>query len=405
MKILIVISHNPYYGCFASANRWMTLIDGLTDLNVEVRLLITAGYLTKAEFKSMRRRSHIRKIEVHYLNILFNHTLWLRRLNNYFVRPLLIPFIHQAVMQFITSNKEAIVWTDSSNESLKLVVKIKKRHPETKTFLELSEYLDIHLINRGPFLQKLNGSKRQSLFYKKAYLAYNGLALMTRTLMDHFRSLPEEGPVLFHLPMTVDLERFARLLQPADAFRKPYIAFIGMMNNSKEGVDILIKAFAKISEKFPSYILYLIGPWHYDTPLHKRMIDDLGLEKRVFWMGEYNRDEIPAILKNADLLVLPRPDSKQARGGFPTKLGEYLASGIPVCATSVGEIPEYLTDEESAYLATPGSVESFAEAMSRALSNIDEAFKIGANGRKVAEIHFNKDVQARKLYEFLKDSL
>lgn len=405
MKILIVIGQNPYFGNFAPSNRWRTLVDGLSDLGVEVIMLITGGYLTKPEFKSMRRSGRINNVKVHYISFLFNHTLWLRRLNNYFVHPLLMTFIHRAVMRFITSNKEAIVWTDSSNESLKLAIKIKKLYPETKTFLELSEYFDIHHLNRGTILQKLTGSNRQSLFYKKAYFAYNGLALMTRTLMEHFRSLPEEGPVLFHLPMTVDLERFDKPLQAADMFRKPYIAFIGMMNNSKEGVDILIKAFAEISEKYPNHALFLIGPWHYDTPIHKKMIDELGLEKRVFWMGEYKRDEIPAIIKNADLLVLPRPDSKQSRGGFPTKLGEYLASGTPVCATRVGEIPDYLTDGNSAYLTHPGSSESLAEAMSRALSNPAEARRIGANGRKVAEIHFNKDIQARRLYEFLKENL
>ncbi len=59
------------------------------------------------------------------------------------------------------------------------------------------------------------------------------------------------------------------------------------------------------------------------------------------------------------------PDSKQAQGGFPTKLGEYLATGNPVCATTVGEIPDYLVDGESVYFAVPGSVDSFADAMLR----------------------------------------
>lgn len=120
-------------------------------------------------------------------------------------------------------------------------------------------------------------------------------------------------------------------------------------------------------------------------------------------MNEYPRDAIPSIICNADLLVLPRPDPKQAQGGFLTKLGEYLATGKPVCTTIVGEIPNYLTDNESVFFAERGSVESFAEAMERALGDYENAVRVGANGRKVAEEYFNKDLQARKLLAFLEE--
>jgi glycosyltransferase involved in cell wall biosynthesis len=175
------------------------------------------------------------------------------------------------------------------------------------------------------------------------------------------------------------------------------------MNDAKDGVSNLIKAFNTVKDKFPSHKVYLVGGWNYDTPLHLQLIKDFGLEERVFWMKEYSRNQIPNIICNAHLLILPRPDSKQAQGGFPTKLGEYLATGKPVCASEVGEIPDYLTDNESVFFAEPGSVESLSEAMERALSDYENAKRVGANGRKVAEEHFNKDVQARKLLAFLKE--
>ncbi len=108
---------------------------------------------------------------------------------------------------------------------------------------------------------------------------------------------------------------------------------------------------------------------------------------------------------NAGLLVLPRPDSKQAQGGFPTKLGEYLATGKPVCVTRVGEIPEYLEDGKSVFMAKPGDTDSFAYAMERALSNPVLAKEVGKNGRKVAEKYFNMEKQAEKLYNFLFENI
>ena len=60
---------------------------------------------------------------------------------------------------------------------------------------------------------------------------------------------------------------------------------------------------------------------------------------------------MPKYLCNAKLLALARPDSIQAQGGFPTKLGEYLATGRPVVVTKVGEIPDYLEDGVNAFLS------------------------------------------------------
>ena len=219
--------------------------------------------------------------------------------------------------------------------------------------------------------------------------------------MSHYYNFDNHPPLL-HLPMTVDFERFTENQAPPDGFDSPYVSFVGVMNNAKDGVDILIKAFAKIASTYPELKLYLVGPWNYDTPAHLSLIKELALEERVFWKGEYPRDRIPSILKNAKLLVLPRPDSKQARGGFPTKLGEYLATGKPVCATTVGELPLYLKNNESVFFAEPGSIDSFAETMNRALQNYKEAQKVGEKGREVAIKSFNKNIQGEILYNFFK---
>ncbi|MFN3873603.1 MAG: glycosyltransferase family 4 protein [Ignavibacterium sp.] len=298
-------------------------------------------------------------------------------------------------------DKSGIIWTDASYYGFKLAELLKKHQPNSCLFLELSEFLDIHRYNKGNFLQRIQGDKRMHYFEKIAYYKYDGLALISRALFNYFTNFPEPRPKLLHLPMTVDLTRFAGQMMPLAGFEQPYIVFVGVMNDAKDGVSILIKAFAKIAPEFPKLKLYLIGGWNYDTPIHLKLIREYRLEHKIFWKGEMHRDHIPAIIKNANLLALPRPDSKQAQGGFPTKLGEYLATGNPVCATTVGEIPDYLIDGESVYFAEPGSVDSFAEAMRRALSNPEEAKRIGANGRKVAETHFNKDIQAKRLYEFL----
>jgi len=401
MNILVIINYNPWHQSSASANRWLTLIEGLNNLGVDVELLIYGGYQTKEEKKSWPPIGFYTGIKYEYINKKLIAGYWKIRFYKY-IGHILDKNLNQKIVLNRLNYSNKIIWTDTSLFSFKLALKVKSReNQKSKLFLEMSEFLDIHQYNKGNFLQKRQGDLKKRYFEHKALQVYDGLALMTNTLVKHYSSFPGPKPKILHLPMTVDLERFSEKTELLPQFEKPYIAFVGVMNDAKDGVSLLIKSFKEISNKFNNHKLYLIGGWNYDTPIHQELIQELGLQDRVQWKGEFQRDQIPAIINNADLLALPRPDSKQAQGGFPTKLGEYLATGNPVCATRVGEIPNYLVDNESVFFAEPGSVASFAAAMDRALSNPILAKNVGLNGRKVAEKEFNKDVQAKILYDFL----
>ena len=229
-------------------------------------------------------------------------------------------------------------------------------------------------------------------------------AVMTRTLITHYRKMVKPDAVFLHLPMTVDLSRFETRSIIND-YSKPYIAYTGTFCNSKDGTNILIDAFAKIAQTYPDLHLYLAGFYHYDVSLQKEQITRHNLKQRITYLGILAKEQVPAFLQNSVLLVLPRPDSHQADGGFPTKLGEYLATGNPVCVTRVGEIPDYLEDNVSSFLAEPGNVDSFADAMHIALSDKKNAKRVGANGRKVAETHFSIDIQTRRLVSFLEENI
>jgi len=402
LNIFIVLQSNPFCGSHASANRWLTLIEGVKEAGCTVHLFIYGGYLSFEEKTKFGVKGVCQTITYEYIDPVLVQGYWKKRFYNY------LGFLFRNIkvsklLHLRLKNEQGLFWTDASPFGFRFAMLLKAHNPNLKLFIEMSEFLDIHQYNKGNFLQRWQGDAKQRLFEKKAYFAYDGMALMTRTLISHYQSFPKPQPKLLHLPMTVDLERFASPKVPLKEFQSPYIAFVGVMSDQKDGVSILIKAFESIKNTFSTHKVYLVGGWNYDTPIHLQLIKEYGLQDRVFWMKEFGRDQIPHIICNADLLVLPRPDSKQAQGGFPTKLGEYLATGNPVCATRVGEIPDYLVDNESVFFADPGSVESFAEAMVRALRDPENAKRVGANGRKVAEVHFNKDIQAKKLVEFWKE--
>jgi len=107
------------------------------------------------------------------------------------------------------------------------------------------------------------------------------------------------------------------------------------------------------------------------------------------------------MLKGAVVLALSRPSSHQAEGGFPTKLGEYLATSKPVVITDVGEIGQYLTNGVSAFIAKPDSTDDFSDKLDKCLSNRKKAMEIGERGYEVAKKYFDYKSQSETLVNFL----
>ena len=103
-----------------------------------------------------------------------------------------------------------------------------------------------------------------------------------------------------------------------------------------------------------------------------------------------------------DILALARPNNKQAEGGFPTKLGEYLATGVQVVVTRVGEICLFLKNEINAFISEPDSAEKFAEKLSDALSS-KKRIQIGLEGKKLVYNEFNYLTQAKILEELFSE--
>ena len=114
-----------------------------------------------------------------------------------------------------------------------------------------------------------------------------------------------------------------------------------------------------------------------------------------------SRDKIPAYLNNAKILALARPKSLVADAGFPSKLTEYLATGIPVVVTEVGEIPVYLKDNENAFISQPDSVDAFAEKLDFVLGNYEVAKKVALKGKELTRTIFNYNYQAKRMIGFI----
>ncbi len=400
MKIIFLLRCNPYYYASASSNRWLTYINSLIASGVTVKLAILDGFHSEKEKKDYSKGEMTNKAKsfytcknAHYKSLCRKVT----RLTGFFFNRERIIWNH--LKRIFREEKPDFIWL--SIETLK-VLDIKKNTVHPRMILESSEFEDIDRPSSS--LRMIKYQKYINRFY--SVLPHITLfTLMTKTLCRHYEELTNHKGNIIHIPMTVDLTRFDRSqLKPADILQNlpvPYIAYCGSLSNRKDGIDILIRSFAEFHKHYPKYHLCLAGANHPDVVGQKTIIDSLGLQDYIHYIGILDQSVIPAFLCNASILALARPKSHQAEGGFPTKLGEYLATGNPVCVTKTGEIADYLRDGESAFLAEPDSVESFTDALCRVASDFKTAESVGKNGRKVAEESFNMEVHIQRLIETL----
>ena len=231
----------------------------------------------------------------------------------------------------------------------------------------------------------------------------DGMIVMTTPLLNYYKPILKPDCKMVHIPMTVDASRF--LIPKEGNDFGDYIAYCGNMTGNKDGVENLIEAFAPVEKKYPTIKLLLIGG--ANTPERMGELRDLVKEKglnNVFFYGRAPREEMPRLLINARMLCLARPTTTQATYGFPTKLGEYLATGNPVVVTAVGDIPLYLNDSNS-YIVKADDNKAFSERMLEVLDDYDKAIKIGAQGKALALNVFNADVQSKVLNDWLKKEL
>ena len=231
--------------------------------------------------------------------------------------------------------------------------------------------------------------------YLKAIPHFKGMFVISTALREAYLEAGAKNVVIVN--MTVDANRFKGLKKSVGV--EPYIAYCGTASNNKDGVDDLIKAFAIVHKVFPCIKLYIIGraPGKQDASGNRELVSSLGLDEYVIFKGVIPANEMPQMLKNAAIVALARPDSLQAKCGFPTKLGEYLLSQNPVVVTKVGDIPLFLEDGKTALLAEQKNPEDFASRIIWALHNPELAAAIGLEGSKVALRKFNYLTEVKKI--------
>lgn len=374
---MLYILNYTYSPNTAASNRLMGYLKNMDKMGVEATVIIL---MPDASHSKLHIECSSIKIEYCWEKTCVMHRL---------LRPLYYPvFVHSIKKRLRPGDK---VYTYGFNALSILGLKVQG----VDCYCERTEHPDVVPF---PGSRSLIVKKRDILPSLKAM---KGIFVISSPLRDYFIRQGIDESHIHLINMTVDPTRFKNLEKQPNKER--YIAYCGTASNKKDGVDELIKAFAIFAERIKDVKLYIIGktPSKTDESGNFALIDNLGLRDRIVFLGLIPADEMPQLLKNAEILALDRPDSLQARHGFPTKLGEYLLTENPVVVTKVGDIPRFLTDGKTALLSEERNPEEFAAKLIWVIEHPKEASEIGKRGAQVAQQEFNSEIETKKMLDVI----
>lgn len=197
----------------------------------------------------------------------------------------------------------------------------------------------------------------------------------------------------------VDLEKF-RPPRDRTKFRSeigvgdntPLIGNVGMIRPDK-GQLILVEAAPLVLKNHPQARFAIVGQ---GTGILQRginvriAIDQAELSDQIVMAGY--RWDTPDVYAACDIIVIASLRTEAS----PIVLREAFASGRPVIATKVGDIPEIIEHGHNGLLIDPGDSRAMAEAIMEFLNDPSLAAHCAANGLRYANEHFSFDTMMRK---------
>ena len=182
------------------------------------------------------------------------------------------------------------------------------------------------------------------------------------------------------IPYAVDTERFQPNLAPLfPPVTQLTFIFVGRHRHYK-GVNVLIRAMSALRARL---LVAGDGPLRHEW---EQLAADLGVNKKVQFVGNINDEHLPNFYASGDLFVLPAVNRAEA---FGLVLQEAMASGLPCVTSELGTGTSFLVrDGESGFVVPPNDVEALTAVLQTLISNSTLRQQMGQAGRRRALTEF-----------------
>ncbi len=192
----------------------------------------------------------------------------------------------------------------------------------------------------------------------------------------------------------VNVDRFRPDVATRERVRDAYgvngafVALIVAQLIPEKGVDLAIRALSNVPADVQ---LWVAGDGAYARQL-RELCDELGVSTRVRFLG--TQEDVAPLMQAADCLLTP---SMWAEAAGLVNL-EAMAAELPVVASAVGGIPEYVEDGTSGLLFPRGSVTELAACIRRLHSDRTFARRLALAARQRVVAKYSKE---SRLEDFL----
>jgi glycosyltransferase involved in cell wall biosynthesis len=206
-------------------------------------------------------------------------------------------------------------------------------------------------------------------------------------------------------PNVADVALFRNM--PAD-MPAPWLApgeravlFVGRLSAPK-GIYDLFDAIPRVIERHPETRFVLVGVAESDSmePLIRAEARRRGIAARLTFLGSLKGRDKAAAFVTSKMIVVPSWTE-----AFPLVIPEAMAAGLPVIATAVGAIPDFVKDGEDGFLVGTRNPPELADRICRLLDDEGLRRRISERVRERAPREFAIEIGCGKVTEVIRDVL
>jgi glycosyltransferase involved in cell wall biosynthesis len=291
----------------------------------------------------------------------------------------------------------------------RVAAKIHKKHPIAAVWSIMASYAGFagHIFTRRydlPFILTLQEYQTPEMlrhqfrmvfpWFKRIFADADQIQTISHYLKEFAVSMGAKCPVTV-VPNGVNYAHFSKPQnlppQAAPLFKKTPPELILITTSrlvEKNGIEDVINALPKIVPHV-RFVIVGDGPLRYALERH---VDRLKLRTRVTFLGEQPHALLPAYLQASDIFI--RPSLSE---GFGNSFVEAMAASLPVVATNVGGIKDFLVHDETGVVVTPHDPNSIADAVNRLANDQALRFRLVQHASAMVREHYNWDRIAEEI--------
>ena len=162
----------------------------------------------------------------------------------------------------------------------------------------------------------------------------------------------------------------------------------------------IVDVLSLLKRDLPQFLVVVIGKGQNgEENSFVQLMREKNLGENLLFLGWLQPNELREHILACDLAVYPFDDNMLNRAKCPGKLVELLSIGMSVVAEGVGQIMEYIVNEQSGILVKPGDADAFVRSIIRLATDDKLRKTLGENASVRVEARFSWDDRVEELTE------